>query len=69
MIKCFADSKTEHCDVELEGNGEELFVEFLAIARNLYRGIAEEQPEAAKAFQYLVKKAMTEPDSPVWAEK
>lgn len=69
MLKCNIDRAKGNVRVKTKGDLNSITVETLALFKELHRGIAQQNPEAAKAFKTTVIGAMLDPSSPLWKEE
>lgn len=69
MLKCRMDQAKDHVWVKTKGDMNTITVEVLALVHEVYQGIAQKNPEAAKEFRNTVIGAMLDPRSPLWKEE
>lgn len=69
MLKCKIDRAKGTVNVSTKGDLSAITVEVLALFKELHRGIAQQNPDAAREFKNTVIGAMLDPGSPLWKEE
>ena len=66
MVKCHIDKTKDRVRVKATGKGEQISLEALAFIREIHRGMASQNPEAAAAFKLTIIAGVLDPETPVW---
>lgn len=69
MLKCKIDRETGRIHVKTKGRLDDITAESMAVLKEIYSGIARQNPEAAKEFKNTVIGVVLDPASPVWKEE
>lgn len=68
MLKCHVNKKKGHNWVKAQGTAQDVMVETSVVIQQVYRGIHQQNPEAAKGYKEHLIGMLLDPDSPVWKE-
>ena len=66
MLNCKVNKKTGLVKVKAGGKMDDLMPELLTVIGEVYRGIAKQNPEAAKVAKNTIIGTLIDPMSPVW---
>lgn len=69
MLKCKIDKATGLVKVKAGGDLRNLTVEVLALVHEVYLGIEQQNPEAAKEFRNTLIGILLNPKGPMWKEE
>lgn len=64
MLRAMYDGNV--CDIEFQGNGEDLLISVAAIINTLHQKYYDEEPGAADAFKRLLQALIASDDGGVW---
>ncbi len=68
MLKCKIDRSKGTAWVKTKGTGADITTESLALIREVYRGIKQQNEEAADLYRRTMIGALLDPNSAVWKE-
>lgn len=68
MLKCNINRAKKKVWVKGNGAAQDLMVETAALIQEVYHGISEKSPEAAKFYKEHLIGLLLDPKSPVWKE-
>lgn len=69
MLKCNIDKDKGKGYLKSKGDIDNVIVETLTLIKQLYRGIVQQSPDAAKHFKNTIIGVLLDPNSPVWKEE
>lgn len=69
MIKCKINKTKGNGHLKTTGDIDTVLVETLTLIKQLYRGIVQQSPDAAKHFKNTIIGVLLDPNSPVWKEE
>ena len=68
MIKCHINRVKNKIWTKGTGTAQEMMVETAVLIKQLFQGICQENPEAAKDYKNKLLGVLLDPKSPVWKE-
>ena len=68
MLKCHLDSKTNTCEIKIEGRITSILADLSYLINDIYLACRNENPLLGEAFRFSLQRMVGDDSSPIWQE-